>query len=51
MDTFHVIVVMAVTFGLVFGGVASVMSFAMQREKAQGRRLLAGASAGDRSRG
>jgi heme/copper-type cytochrome/quinol oxidase subunit 1 len=41
MDTFHLIVVMAITFGLVFGGVAGAMSLVMRHEKGRERRRIA----------
>lgn len=51
MDTFHLIIVMTVTFGLVFGGVAGAMSLVMRHEKVGERRRIAEAMLAARSRG
>ena len=50
-DVVHLLVTMAVTFVLVFAGVAGTLSLVMRWEKARERRRLAEALVGARSKG
>ncbi len=51
MDTLHLIVVLALTFVLVFCGVAGALTLVMRHEKARERRRIAEALVGAKGRG